>query len=68
MKIYEFIGLAILAEITLVLSRFVTGETLAMQMSDIPTLVAVLFGASPYGRMCYDWTRERVRRLLGRKS
>jgi hypothetical protein len=64
MKLHEFIGITILAEITLVLSRFVTGEPIAMRFSDVTTLLAVMFGVSPYGRLCFLWIREKIERGL----
>jgi hypothetical protein len=61
MTLQKFLGLVVLAEITLMLSRFITGEPLAIKLSDAPTLMAVMFGVSPYGRYCYDWVKEKIK-------
>jgi hypothetical protein len=64
MKLNEFFGITILAEITLVLSRFVTGEPIAMRFSDVTTLLAVMFGVSPYGRLCFLWIYEKIEQVV----
>ncbi len=60
MKINTFIGLAIIGEVTLMLCRFLIGYGFAPRWDDIPSLAAILFGISPYGRACYEWVKQKI--------
>jgi hypothetical protein len=38
---------------------FATGQSMP-QWDDLPTAVAVSFGASPYGQLCWQWVKEKL--------
>ncbi|MDP3651213.1 MAG: hypothetical protein Q8R67_05955 [Rhodoferax sp.] len=60
MNTYTFIGLAVIGEITLMMCHFVIDGQFAARWNDIPSLAAILFGVSPYGRACYQWFKQKL--------
>ena len=53
--------LSVLTEGTIVLARFVIEGQLIAKWSDIPLFMAVMFGVSPYGQLCYRWIKEKIK-------
>lgn len=61
MSLIKIFMLSVLIEGTIILARFVIEGQLIAKWSDIPLFIAVLFGVSPYGQLCYRWIKEKIK-------
>lgn len=61
MTLYKFLGLTLVAGTTLVLTRLLIDDKLEVRWSDIPIVIAIMFGVSPYGQICYRWIRNKFK-------
>lgn len=65
MSVKNFVGLAIIGELTLLLARFLNNGKFEPLWSDIPSLMVILFAVSPFGRLCYQWYKDGVLKKTG---
>jgi len=63
MIVLNFFGFTLICEVALISVHFFFNGHLAPRWTDIPSLVAIMFGVSPYGQACYGWIKDK---LLGK--
>ena len=61
MSLIKIFILSVIIAGAIIFGRFAMWGQLTAKWSDVPLFMAVMFGVSPYGQLCYRWMKEKIK-------